>query len=56
MSGLSSFRDDTPNPQETGDPREFKGQVGWGVGKSTWRQKVGRRYGMWNSQKVDRGR
>jgi hypothetical protein len=27
--------------------------VGWGVETSTWRQKVGRRYGMWNSWRVD---
>jgi hypothetical protein len=30
--GLGSIRDDAPNPQETGDPREFRGQVGWGWG------------------------
>jgi hypothetical protein len=43
---LCSFGDDAPNLQETGGPREFRGQVGWGVGK---------RYGMWNSWKVDGG-
>jgi hypothetical protein len=25
------FRDDTANHQETGNPREFRGQVGWRV-------------------------
>jgi hypothetical protein len=25
---VSSFRDDAPNPQDTGGPREFRGQVG----------------------------
>ena len=30
LQGLCSFRDDAPNPQETGGPREFRGQVGWG--------------------------
>jgi hypothetical protein len=39
---LFSFRDDVPNPQETGGPREFKGRVGWGwVGTSTWKQEFG---------------
>jgi hypothetical protein len=28
LPGLCSFRDDAPNPQETGGPREFRGQVG----------------------------
>jgi hypothetical protein len=28
LPGLCSFRDDTPNPQETGGPREFRGQMG----------------------------
>ena len=35
---MCSFRDDSPNPQETGGPREVRGQVGWGVGASKWRQ------------------
>ena len=26
---MCSFRDDAPNPQETGGPRQFRGQVGW---------------------------
>ena len=26
--GVCSFRDDTPKPQNTGGPREFRGQVG----------------------------
>jgi hypothetical protein len=43
---------DAPSP-ETGGPREFRGQVGLGVGTSTWRQGVGRRYGMWISQRMD---
>ena len=28
--GLCSLRDIAPNLQETGDPREFRGQLGWG--------------------------
>jgi hypothetical protein len=32
LPGLCSFRNDAPSPQETGGPREFRGQVGWGVG------------------------
>ena len=27
---MCSFRDDAPNTQETGGPRELRGQVGWG--------------------------
>jgi hypothetical protein len=39
-----------PNPQETGGPREFRGQMGWRVGASMWIWGImGRRYGMWNS-------
>jgi hypothetical protein len=30
LPGLCSFRDDVPNPQETGGPREFRGQMGCG--------------------------
>jgi hypothetical protein len=32
MLGLCSIRDDSPNPQETGGSRTFRGQVVWGVG------------------------
>jgi hypothetical protein len=32
LPGLCLFRDGAPNPQEPGDPREFKGQVEWGWG------------------------
>ena len=31
-SDLSSLKNDVPNPQETGGPRKFRGQVRWGVG------------------------
>jgi hypothetical protein len=39
LLGLCSFREDAPNSQETGGPREFRGHVGWvlGVEASTWR-------------------
>jgi hypothetical protein len=34
LLGLCLFRDDAPNPEETGGPRKFRGQVGeigdWG--------------------------
>ena len=43
LPGLCAFRDDTPNR----GPREFRGQVGWWVWTSTWRQsRVRRRCGM----------
>lgn len=38
---MCSFRDDAPNPRETGGPREFIGQVGCGLKTSRWRQRVG---------------
>jgi hypothetical protein len=47
-----SWKIDTPNPQETGGPREFSGQVVWGGDihvETAW----GRRCGMWNSWRVD---
>jgi hypothetical protein len=53
LLGLCSFRDDAPNPQETRSLREFRGQVGWGLGSSTWRWGgMGRRYEMWSSQRL----
>jgi hypothetical protein len=33
---MGSDREDAPNPQETGGPREYRGQDGWG-----WRQNWG---------------
>jgi hypothetical protein len=55
-SGLGSVRDDAPNPQGTGGSRKFRGLVGWsgvgGWGHPTGDTGVGRRYGMWNSQRV----
>ena len=43
--------------QETGDPREFRGQKGWVVRGRGWEHPHGdkwaeRRCGMWNSQRV----
>jgi hypothetical protein len=32
LPGLSSFSDDAPNPQDTGGPTVFRGQVGCGGG------------------------
>jgi hypothetical protein len=32
LSGLCSFRDDAPNPQECGGSKLFRGQVNWGWG------------------------
>jgi hypothetical protein len=55
LPGLGSVRDDAPNPQETGGPRKFRDQVGWGWGHSCGVRGVGRRCGMWNSRRVDGG-
>jgi hypothetical protein len=55
LLGLGSIKDDAPNPQETGGPREFAGQVGLGmeVGTFSCRQEgreevwgVGQSYGV----------
>jgi hypothetical protein len=56
---LCSFRDDAPNPSETGGPREFRGQewgggggihleMGWGEEK-VW--DVDQRRGGWRAEK-----
>jgi hypothetical protein len=45
LLGLGLVREDVPNPQETGGPRDFRGLVGWG-----W--VVGRNYRRWYSQRV----
>ena len=34
--GSGLVREDAPNPQDSGGPREFMGLVAWGVGTS-WR-------------------
>ena len=51
LQGLCSFRDDAPNPQQTGGSKEF--QVVWGVGSSTWRQ-VGAEE-VWDVQQLEGG-
>jgi hypothetical protein len=50
---MRSFRDDAPNPQETGGPREFRGQVEWEQPRgeevwevSRWRVGGGTGWGM----------
>jgi hypothetical protein len=50
---LCWIRDDAPNPQETGGPREFRGLVEWGMGHPPGDRGLGRRYGMGNNQRVD---
>ena len=50
---MCSFRSDAPNPQEIGGPRVFRGQVQWGWGHPCGDGGgVGRRCGMWSSQRV----
>jgi hypothetical protein len=58
LPGLGLIREDAPNSQETGGPREFRGLVECcvGVGTSSWRQGVEKTYGMWNSRRVSRER
>jgi hypothetical protein len=53
LPGLGSVREDVPNPQETGGPREWEAwwdgvtaHRGMGV-TSSWRQSAGRRYEIW---------
>jgi hypothetical protein len=50
---MGSFRDDALNPQESKDPREFRGQVGWVVGTFIWRQ-VGEEE-VWDVEKLESG-
>ena len=45
---MCSFRDDAPNPQETGGPREFRGQVAWGV-------ETGGREEVWDVEQYEGG-
>ena len=53
LLGLHSVREDAPNPHETGGPRKWRGLMGGGLGRYILLEKVGRRYGIWNSQRVD---
>jgi hypothetical protein len=50
-----SVREDVLNPQETGGSGSLEGWFSgwWVLWTSSWRQGVGRRYGMWNSHRVD---
>jgi hypothetical protein len=50
---VCSFRDDALNPQETGGSRGFRGQVGWGMGTSTWRQGCGEE--LWDVEQLEGG-
>jgi hypothetical protein len=53
LLGLCSFRDDAPNLQESGGPREFRGQVGWGLGASMWRRWGGEE--VWDVEQSEEG-
>jgi len=51
----ASVREGGPKPQDTGDPRDLEVQWSWWGGDIFVETgSVGRRYGMWNSQRVDR--
>jgi hypothetical protein len=58
LPDLCSFRNDAPNLQETGGPREFRGLVEWGVGDiqmetGAWGGGIGcGRVGMWIERRV----
>jgi hypothetical protein len=53
LLGLCSLRDDAPIPQETGGPREFRSQVGWGMETSSWRQGCGEE--LWDVEQSQGG-
>jgi hypothetical protein len=56
MPGLGSVRDDALNPQETGSPGELEvwwGGQGWRGGDILVETGGKRRYGMWNSLRVE---
>jgi hypothetical protein len=53
---LGSVRGDSPNIKETGGPRELGGLVGWegtGGGDILMERESGRRYGVWNTWRMD---
>ena len=57
LLGLGSVREDEPNPQGIGEPREFRGLDRWVVGGGWWihpdgDRRLGRSYWMWKSQRV----
>jgi hypothetical protein len=53
LLGLGSVREDAPNPQETGGPREFRGLGFEMCGDILLGTGWGRKYEMWNSRRVD---
>ena len=53
---MGSVREDAPNPQESGGPREWGGLVGWGVGEGRdIHMKTGARSGeeVWNVEQSE---
>jgi hypothetical protein len=56
LLGLGSVKEDAPNHQETRGSREFRDLFGWGWVHPCGDSGVVRKYWMWNSQMVDRGR
>ena len=48
-----SVREDSPNPQETGGPREFRGQVGWGLWGVYILMKTGHREEVWDVEQLE---
>jgi hypothetical protein len=45
---MGLVREDAPNPQETRDPREFRGLVGWGLGAGDILMETGDKEEVWN--------
>jgi hypothetical protein len=53
---LNHYERTKPKKNRDWRARELRGQVGWAVGASMWRQGwVGRSCGMWSSLRVDGG-
>ena len=52
--GLCSFRDDAPNPQETGGPREFS-VGGWGGGEGIHVKMGCGREEVWDVEQTEGG-
>jgi hypothetical protein len=55
MTSRSMFiQNDTPKPQVTGGPREFRGQMEWRMGASMWRWGV-LGEGVWGVEHLNGG-
>ena len=55
LLGLCSFRDDAPKSQETGGSREFRGQLGRGLGCVNILMETGVGEKVWDVEQLEGG-